>query len=156
MKMDKAWGWIIDPQYKIIQHKLLQVDDNLDTLRKVVDCKYLESVSLQSHPNAVAFCDEEGRLCEDKEKRYFSYQWLTEPHSGMNVPISDVQSNHRKQCPVNEIIFCKTVVVFGINDEGDISDAPLDLMQLASSLSFLPDDYTDEPNWEYLNLSELH
>ena len=156
MKFDKCNAWIINPRTKTLQYTSIEVDDDLDTLRKIIGCRLLERVPLQNTPPVTAWCDEEGRLRDDGN-RYFTYHWLKSPNSNITTSIDNVPYEIRPSCPVHEIVFCNTIVLFGEDTAtGDIQDVPLTLSDIGMSIQFLEDDYSDEPHFEVISLDELH
>jgi len=157
MKFDRCKGWIINPKTKTIQLTEIRVDDGLDTLRKIIGCSLLERVPLQNTPPVTAWCDEEGRLDDSENNRYFTYHWLKAPNSNLTTSIENIPYEVRPSCPVHEIVFCNTIILFGEDiEKGEIQDVPLTLSDIGISIQFLEDDYVDEPHFEFISLDELH
>ena len=91
-----------------------KIDPSLHNLKKILNCKYIESLSLLSYPYTNIICDEEARI-KNIDKKYFQlYDW----------------------------VFVNDAIIIG-SESGEFVDVRMQLDEVEANLIWLPESYKE-------------
>lgn len=120
-KESLKWIILIDPFKKEIS-RIKQDVNNIDSIKKTLNCEWLEQVTLLSYPKTMVLCDEMSRVDENSNKRYV-------------------------QC--GQHIYVNKIMLVGV-ENAEITDCKLSLQDANKLTDFKHKDYIDTPigfNW---------
>tara|TARA_R110002153_G_scaffold209534_1_gene362126 strand:+ start:14982 stop:15371 length:390 start_codon:yes stop_codon:yes gene_type:complete len=120
------WVIIIDPFTKEILRT--KIETSLDNIKKILDCDYIESVTLYNYPQTFVLCDENGRVNRKEKEEY-----------------TKIGSN----------VYVNKVMLIGA-EQAEFADCLLKLEDVNHIIKFMPNDYDDNELDEFIYLTGKH
>jgi len=108
------WVILIDPFTKEILRTKIDVS-NLDSIKKMLGCDYIESVTLYNYPMTHVLCDENGRVNSTEKARYVK---------------------------VGQHVYVNKIMLIG-SEQSEFSDCLLKLKSMIDIVEFMPNDYKE-------------
>ena len=117
------WVILIDPfKQEILRTK---IDTSLDNIKKLLDCVFIESVTLYNYPQTYVLCDENGRINRKDKERYTK---------------------------IGNNIYVGKVLLIGA-EQSEFADCLLKLDSLGEIVQFMHKDYEDKYSEDYIFLT---